>query len=52
MYKHIDKRPMSGVFEHQFVLKIVENRLYERALAQKDFLRDRKKNCVNTEGCI
>ena len=38
VHEHVDKRPVPGVFEHQFVFEIVENRLYERAFAQKDFL--------------
>ena len=39
MHEHVDKRPVPGVFEYQFVLKIVENRLYERAFAQAKLAR-------------
>ena len=44
MHEHVDKRPMPGVLKHQFVFKIVENRLYERAFAQKNFLFERHQN--------
>lgn len=38
MHEHVDKRPVPGVFEHEFIFEIIENRLDERAFVQKDFL--------------
>ena len=38
MHEYVDKRPVPEVLEHQFVFEIVENRFYERAFTQKDFL--------------
>ena len=44
MHKHVDKKPVSGVFEHEFVFEIIENSLDERAFTQKDFLFERHQN--------
>ena len=44
VHEHVDKRPVSGVFEHEFVFEIIENRLDERAFTQKDFLFERHQN--------
>ena len=38
MHKHVDKKSVSGVFQHEFVFEIIKNHLDERAFVQKDFL--------------
>ncbi len=37
MNEYVDKRPISGMFEDEFIFEKVENRLDERAVMQKDF---------------
>ncbi len=37
MHEYVDKRSMPEVFKHEFVFEVVENRLDERAFAQKIF---------------
>jgi hypothetical protein len=38
MHKYVDKRSASGMFQHEFIFEIIENRLNERAFAQEKFL--------------
>ncbi len=44
MHEYVDKRSMSEMLEHEFVFEVVENRLDERAFAQKNFLLERHQN--------
>ena len=44
MHEHVDKRPVPEVLQHEFIFEIIENCLYERAFAQKNFLLERHQN--------